>query len=401
MYEGYSTGENLARARTRRRLTQENLAELAGVAVATVKAIETGRRKGRLSTLNALARALGTTTSALLEPDRGAQVVDTPPPDALLAVRKALTPPLGLDPDDGAPMSLAQWRASLGHAERLYDADDYNAALEALPVLIQEARTMRAADPATSYPLAQAYLYAGQTLTQLRQLDLANHALGEAMTVAHERGDELLAAWAVAIQCWTLLLQMRYPEVETLATTTAETIVPRFDDDASPQVATWGWLMFRASSAAVRDARHDEAGEYMRSARTAATRIGDAVADAWMPPPIAGFGETTMAYKEIENAVLIGDHGRALKLAETVPTTGTPPTENNRNRHELDLAAAQIATHRPDAAIERLLAVRDAAPVWLRHQGYARGLITQLVEIRRRAFRDEVGTLADHVGVGL
>lgn len=54
---------------------------------------------------------------------------------------------------------------------------------------------------------------AAQTLTQIRQLDLANHALHLAHQVAAEMSDELLAAWVVTIQCWTLLLQRRFPDV--------------------------------------------------------------------------------------------------------------------------------------------------------------------------------------------
>lgn len=397
-----SAGEAVARYRYRRGMTQEQLAEAAGLSASAVKSIERGTRGGRMETLNRLARALGVTTSDLLVPAPGTQVVTVPEPDALLAIRRALTPPLGISLAEPAPPTSQQaWQETLNYAERLYAEDRYDAVLSAVPVLLEEARAIHAANPTNVYPLAQAHLYAAQMLTQVRQLDLANHSLDKAMGLAQSTGDDLLAAWVVTVQCWTLLLQRRFREVEQLATLTADRIEPRMSEPPSPKLATWGWLMVRASSAAVRDARTADAEDYMRMARTAAARLGDEPApQRWMPPPVAGFCETTVAYKDVENAVLVGEHGKALALAERVPPSDLP-TANNRHRHQLDVAASHLARHQPSEAIETLLDVREAAPAWLRHQGYARGIVTQLVETRRRAYADEVGLLADHIGLAL
>lgn len=396
-----TAGEAVARLRFRRRMTQEQLAEAAGLSVAAVRAIEQGAREGRMSTLSALARALGVRTSDLLVPERGAPVVHESQPDALLAVRRVLSPPLGLPPPEPDKVtSVDAWQRTLAYGERLYDEDNYDAVLESVPALLDEAYALHAAGVdggAEAY--AQAHLYAAQLLTQVRQLDLANHALGKAMDLAGELSDELLAAYVVTIQCWTLLLQRRFPEVETLAVQTAERIEPQMSSRATRQLATWGWLMARASAAAVRDARTDDAEDYMSQARTAAARLdGHVWATGWSPPPVRGFCETLVGFKTVENAVLVGDHGKALTLADRLPPS-TVPTVNNQCRHRLDIASSQLATHQPAEAIETLLNVREAAPEWLRHQGYGRALIGQLVEQRRRAYADEVSVLADHVGV--
>lgn len=396
--DAYSAGENVARYRYRRQLTQEQLAERAGVSLSTVKSIERGARAGRMATLNRLARALQTTTSDLLAPERGATPTRVGPPDGLLAVRRVLSPPLGLAEAAGPPASARAFAASLAYTERLYHDDNYDLVLDAVPVLVEEGRALHAAGE--PMPLAQAYMTAGQVLTQVRQLDLANHALHLAHGVAAELGDEVLAAWVVTIQCWTLLLDRRFPEVERLALATAETIEPAMSDPASNRTGTWGWLMARASAAAVRDAKTDAAADYMAQARAAAARLGEHAPDMWMPPPIGGFCETTVAFKEVENAVILGETGRALERAEHIAPS-TVPTMNNRMRHRLDLAAAHLAEHDTDAAVEELLSVREAVPEWLAHQGYARGLVRQLVETRRRAYADEVGLLADHVGIAI
>jgi transcriptional regulator with XRE-family HTH domain len=60
-------GENLTRLRVGRGFTQEDLAHKSGVSVDTISRLERGtRRAARGSTLSELARALGTSTSALL-----------------------------------------------------------------------------------------------------------------------------------------------------------------------------------------------------------------------------------------------------------------------------------------------------------------------------------------------
>ena len=207
------------------------------------------------------------------------------------------------------------------------------------------------------------------------------------------------------IQCWTLLLQRRVAEVEQIALSTAELIEPRMSGPASPKLATWGWLMMRASAAAVRDARSDDAEQYMLQARAAAARLGDvpgqvARVQQLLPLGVRGFSAATVAYKDVENAVLVREPERALQLARQVPPTEITTT-NNRDRHRLDVASAQLSVRRPADAIDTLMTVRSTSPEWLRRQGYARDLVRQLVETRRRAYAEQVGILADHVGVPL
>ncbi|MFB8276977.1 helix-turn-helix domain-containing protein [Nocardia colli] len=59
-------GKNIARLRSSRGLTQEQLAERSDLAVATIAKIEQGKRWARLTTLQRLAKTLRVTTDELL-----------------------------------------------------------------------------------------------------------------------------------------------------------------------------------------------------------------------------------------------------------------------------------------------------------------------------------------------
>jgi transcriptional regulator with XRE-family HTH domain len=410
MVDGESAGERVARYRYRRQMTQDELAEASGLSVSAVKSIERGVRTGRLTTLSRLARALGVTTSDLLAPAPGAPVISEPGPDALLEVRRSLTPPLEVvtafaDDQvlDGEPAAHGDggraWAETLAYAERLYEQDRYDDVLAAVPTLLDEARALQQTDPAEELPLAQAYLYAAQILGQVRQPDLAQHALDKAMQIANRTSDELLGTWVVSRQCWLFVRQRRMSEAEGLAVRTADLIEPQMSTSSIEVLSSWGWLLLRASSAAVRDARADDAAEYLRKARSAAALIDPRKRPrCWMPRTTAGFCPATVDYMGVENAVLLGQPAAALSLAEGIRPSGVPGA-NSRNGHRLDVAAAQLAEHQHTEAVHTLLDVRQEAPAWMRHHAYARDVVGRLVENRRRAFADQVGLLADHVGI--
>lgn len=58
-------GKRVASLRVKRNLTQDQLADKAGLSIDTISAIERGRRWARLTTLHQLAKGLGTSTDEL------------------------------------------------------------------------------------------------------------------------------------------------------------------------------------------------------------------------------------------------------------------------------------------------------------------------------------------------
>src|ERR1700742_4465350 len=115
----WGLGENVARIRKARNLSQEELAAAAGVAVDTVARLERGERQTtRTSTLNKLARALGvepTTLLGILPPPH------EPARSDMVDLRKALTssvevPGLADFADLQETVPLAELRGSLSYA---------------------------------------------------------------------------------------------------------------------------------------------------------------------------------------------------------------------------------------------------------------------------------------------
>ncbi|MFV2124906.1 helix-turn-helix domain-containing protein [Micromonospora sp. LOL_013] len=272
-----TVGDNVGRLRRLRGLTQEQLAEAAGLAVETIQKLEQNKPGSpRMSTLRAVAAALAVPTSVLVGPPVASPAAGAGADDDEIAVgllRRALTPARGLSGTTVGgvstdPPTVRELQTSIADIDRIYHGDDYATALARLPALIGEARTLVDASggdqrTAGAGQLAQAYQIAGTALIQLRRFDLASHALSLALDVADESGDELVAASVVTTMCWLLLRQGRFDEAERLALATADAIEPRFSRTDPTRLAVWGWLMLRGSAAAIRDGRADDAREML------------------------------------------------------------------------------------------------------------------------------------------
>lgn len=403
-------GEHLARIRRQSTLTQEQLAERAGVSVETIRKLEQGERQGaRTATLNKLARALGVPTSALF--GNAARAAADREPDArplsLVGVRRALTPVTGLDgvpldgPDGVQPPTLHGVRRAVAGANATYHANDYAVTLAALPELLAEARMLVDAldgdDQLRAHAIAsQAYQVTGRLLIQLRQADLAHVALAAAMDHARRSEDQVIGASAVAPMCWLLLRQGRFVEAERLAVTTADRIEPRMSTATPAELAAWGFLLIKAASSAVRDARDDDAGELLEVAAAGARRLGDRNSPH---ADVAGndFSSEAVRMMQVECAVIAGQPDRALELSGGVPRS-PQVTPSSRQRHRLDIAWSHVQTGQYADATSVLMELRHRAPAWLRQQRYAREVVSTIAAERRRAMSAELAELASLVG---
>lgn len=404
-------GDHLRKLRTESTLTQERLAERASVSVETIRKLEQNERtSARMSTLNKLATALGVPTSALMGSAAQAQAMREPDaePLGLVDVRRALTPVSGLDgrsvvdhPEIGPPTS-ADVRGSIRAANTIYHANDYAAALTLIPGLLDEARTfVEVADGderLVAHALAsQAHQLAGRLLIQLRSADLAHVALTAALDHARRSGDQMVGAAAVAPMCWLLLRQARFGEAETLAVRAADQVEPKLSTASPAELAAWGFLLIKGASAAVRDARHDDARDMLDLAAAGAHRLGG------RPNPDADvtgndYSVEGVHLMRVEAAVIAGRPDEALALAQQVHRS-PQVTPSSRQRHRLDVAFSHAQTGEYAEATGVLLDLRDQAPAWLRQQRYARDIVQSISERRRRAMSKELAELASLVGV--
>lgn len=406
-------GEHLARIRISSTLTQEQLADRSGISVETIRKLEQGvRSAARISTLHRLARALGVPTSALMGSAARAQAMREPDaaPLGLVDVRRALTPVAGLDGQAvatdaaGTPPTLAEVSRAIRTTDGTYHADDYATALMMLPGLLGEARALvdhtDGHDQLAAHALAsQAHQLAGRLLIQLRQVDLAHVALTVALDHARCSGDDLVGAAAVAQMCWLLLRQARFGEAESLAIRTADQVEPRLSTATPAALSAWGWLLIKGASAAVRDARADDAAAMLNLAAAGAHRLGGQVVELGAATG-NDFSVEAIELMRVESAVIAGRPDRALDLAQDVPRS-PQVTPSSRQRHCLDVAWSYVETGRPADATAVLMQLRDTAPAWLRQQRYAREIVQTIAEGRRRAMTAELAELTSLLGCTL
>ena len=230
-----------------------------------------------------------------------------------------------------------------------------------------------------------------------QDLDTARTALDRSLADAQESGSVLDAASSVITMCWLLLLEKQFEQVRAMALQWADRIEPKFSIATTAELSTWGWLLLRASAAAIRDNRPDEAAHAMRLAQAAAVTVGrerGSYHSYWTT-----FGPATLAMKQVENAVIDGKPDIALALAEKVPGN-LRPTSDNRNRHLLDITAAHLDLRHYPEAFDVLYRLYQEAPAWLDNQHMAKDQLGKIVT-RRRTLTADMRELADFMQLAL
>ncbi|MFD7709184.1 helix-turn-helix domain-containing protein [Streptomyces sp. NPDC059786] len=410
-YSSLPLGGNVRALRRAKGFNQERLAEVTGLAVRTIQKIEGGGH-ARMETLRLIAQALGASTTELFTADAPEPVVgDERTRQVLAPLRQALMPPIGLTETlsfPGTPVSLADLRQRVHDGHTLYHADSYQSVARDLPGLLRSTEaTVASLDgeerEESLVVRASALLLAGKYLTQVRQYDMAYHALSEAITIGRESGKQLTAATGVIGMCWLLLRQDRFDESEQLAAVTAEQIEPRMTGAPSGQYAAWGELSLRIASAAIRNNRPDEAKAARRMADSAAGALGREHIDYtthW-----TSFGPVTAALKEVEDRAITGDWRGVLSHSDqdrlspkSLRKVGKPST-NNWDRHRLDVAKAHVKLGSTQDAMNELMQLREHSGHWLKHQPMARYVMTDLLKKRQRPLTMEMREMAAHLGV--
>lgn len=389
--------------RRQRRLSQEQLADQAGLSVTTVKKAESGRGYVSGRTLHAIARALDVDTDGLYTTRSVAPTLnDEPEHQALAELRAAISPPVGID---GTPLCLDTSRAAdlgkidneVSNTERNYRADRYDDVADALPRILHSAhRAVAEVGNGEAHRVrARALQMAGRYLTQVRQLDLALTALRASIRDAADAGDRTLAAVSINGQGWALLRQGRLEEAEQLCVVTADQIEPRVSTATADELAAWGNLLFRASAAAIRNNHHGRARDLLRVAASAASALGREH-ESW-----ATFGPMTVALKSAEYDLIAGKPDLTLRAAERLPDVSEvgKVTPLNWNRHLLDRAEAMVMTRDVEGATGVLTDVHERAPEWLRRQQQAYRIVTDIVGERPKKLTAEQAHLATLLGV--
>jgi transcriptional regulator with XRE-family HTH domain len=375
-----TVGDRLREIRKRRGMTQRDLARESRVSLSLIRKVEQGDhdRVGAVA-LRKLAVALDVPVTALL-------TVPAQPSHAPASgeMWQPLATALAGHEADEEPPAAGDVSSALTSATRLYHANRYAELAAVLPGMVRDASLTSPALRSRVFQLA------GSALTQARQREAARVALDRSFADAEAAGSVLDAASAVITQAWLMLGERRFDDVRLTAALWADRVEPKLSAASRAEISAWGWLLLRASAAAIRDNRPGEGSDFMRLAEAAATVAGPERGGYHMY--FTTFGPATVAMKKVENAVIDGRPGLALDLAGRVPP-GLRPTSDNRNRHLLDMTAAHLDLRQYAAASDVLHRLAVQAPAWLTAQPTAASLMSQIIA-RRRLLTPQMRELA-------
>ncbi|MDX3226667.1 helix-turn-helix transcriptional regulator [Streptomyces sp. ME19-01-6] len=377
-------GDRVSRLRRLADLTQEGLAERSGISVDVIRKLEQKRKhSARLPTLHALADGLGVELTSLLGDPPGVPSNGEADPPALVAVRRAIMPPLFApppEPSGAEPLSLPLLRAELAEAWTLYHAAEFGRLMELLPGIITDARlaaTVGTADQraAGHAALGKALQLGGHLAIRLGKSDLALSSLERAITAAGQSSDPLLTPMVSNSVAWAYQRQNRLDDAEHLAVYAADG-VERDHGHTAEGVRVWGGLLMSAATSAARSGDYDTANDMMTTAERAAGRL------ATLPPPENGklvsvFSRSSVRIERVRLAVQHARPEEALTLARGMRLSkDTPPSW--RTWLLLDVARAHTDLGDAPGAVRALESLRRVAPAWTRHHTLAVAIVSDL-----------------------
>jgi len=394
--KGNSIGTRVVAIRSRRRMSQRDLAGAAGVSVDTIRKLEQGQRhSARLETLTQLAHALDVAVTDLVGKPRG--LAFGAEDSELLHLRRAV---LGVAPIEGPVVRADQLRKELAELWRWYWTGNYPVLARELPGRITAARVAVSSSTAKGRPIACTVLaellqVTASLLAHLAHEDLAHLALHNASRAAESAGDELLHASQQATRSWILSRQGLWSEAEHVAASTAGQVEPVLSRAPAEHVAIWGELLRYTAVALSRGGRHSEAAEVITLMSTAAVRLGEDRATRYSG---VAFGPTVVAMRAVDAAISAGKPRKAIQLAVWVEhPEHVPPAVHMR--YLLNVAWAQAADWRSGEAVATLLRAERIAPEALPHQSIARAIVDELLPRRRTQRLPGLAPLAERMQV--
>ncbi|MFF1417484.1 helix-turn-helix domain-containing protein [Streptomyces sp. NPDC058280] len=394
-----SIGDRIRSLREFRDVTQEQLAERAGVHVDTIRKLEQGiRESARINTLRSLARALDVQLERLVgQPTVTQELSDD---GGLLALRDAIQD-IGSLPGVLSATNLedppdeAAWVDSVKAATSLYWEGEYSALSGTLPLLLRDGQAVaRETDTEEVWrQLALAYQLAASLSTQAGHPDWAFAAVEKQLAAAQRASDPLMEGMGVSTLSWVLLRQGRWEQAQAVAEQKADSLEPSIRRATPAQYAVYGNLLIAAATPAARSGDREGAQELLNFAETAATRSGSVRVYG------SAFSVTDVRTQQVNCALAGQDNepAEALRLSARVDLDAiTRPV--HAASYRVDVAQAQYQTGDCGGALTTLLEVEEAQPEWIRFQTLAASTVREMLEAERRR-NAPLRSLAARLGV--
>ncbi|MFE4415110.1 helix-turn-helix domain-containing protein [Streptomyces sp. NPDC056821] len=393
-------GDRIRSLREFRDLTQEQLADRAGVHVDTIRKLEQNlRQSARINTLRAIGRALDVQLERLVGQATVTQQL-TDDGGGLLALRDAIQdigalPGVPSEGDLEDPPQEQEWVDTVRDATSRYWAGDYSELSGTLPLLLRDGRAVARETPTERVwqQLALAYQLAACLATQAGHPDWAYTAVEKQLAAAARASDPLMEGMGVSTLSWVLLRQGRWEQAQDIALRKAEVLEPSFMKGTPAQLAVYGNLLVAAATPAARRDHHDDAITFLTSAEAAAVRSG----------PVKAYGtafSVTDVHTQKVNISLAGGEPRpadALRFANDVNVDSISRPVHSA-AHRVDVSQAQYQTGDSEGALATLLEVEEDQPEWIRFQALAAATVRELLETERRR-NTPLRSLAARLGV--
>ncbi len=398
-HTGTELGERVTELRTRRGLSQRELAAEVGRSESWVSQVERGvLRVDRVPVLQALADALGVTLRDL-RPETGEPRPQESGGSDLDTLRLVITghpaPSLLLGGPGTAGHPTADALAQQVHeAWQLVHASSFRAAnallVDLLPALEQSMRLARRPErPHRARLLADAYQAASSAFARLDEADAAWVAADRAINVAEAGGDPLGALSGLFRMAHAFITLRRLDQAEHAALSGIEALRPAAEsDEATPeQLSVYGALHLVLAIVHARAGQRSAARDAIAIGRAIGARIGSDRNDYETE-----FGPTNVELHAVAVNVELGDAGEALDVAAAVDASGL--SAERRSRLLIDVARAHAQRRHFGDAIQALLAAEATAPEQVHTHALARQLIRDLVAITGRRAPEELTELA-------
>ncbi|MCX5144654.1 helix-turn-helix domain-containing protein [Streptomyces sp. NBC_00338] len=372
-----SVGRRIAyyRSVARPKMTQQQLADRANVALGTIRKVERGERGVTDDTLDAIAGALGVDPSRLVA-DR--EHVSTRIRDALPGLSAAIAT---YDmPEDGPIRPLPELQTAVAQATAWRLSAQYLQIARAIPDLLAElARAAQtptgAGNPELASLLVTAYRCADAVAYKYGARDLSARLIELMRWAAPGAGDPLLQAAVSYVRTEVFFAARAHaPGLRAL-----EQAVDACPEPASHEaIAARGALHMRAAVIAGRAGQPGAADEHLAEARTLGDRVSEGIYQG------TAFGPDSVRIHEVSVAVSLGnDHvQRAFEVAREWKPPSDLPAER-RSGFYIELARAQLWGGLMDDSFESLKVARRIAPQHTREHPWVREDAATLRRLRR------------------
>jgi transcriptional regulator with XRE-family HTH domain len=374
----WAIGERIASHRSRRGLTQDELAGLVGISLSMMKKIESGDRAvTRFSQLVLFAQVLrikdlreltGVPLPLMPNGHRGHPSAD--------AGYSAL---MERGPFDGEPPNLTELAAASERAWQTWQepsAFRYDLVGQQLPGLIRAGQAalwqLTGEERRRALRLASKVYQLTRTWTKrVGEHELSFVSADHAVTCALDADDPDLAGAAAWNMAMILSAQGKTEQAQAVVRRAIEALKPHLDRPSPARLAVFGGLHLMGATEAARDDTAGEAHRLLDAATEVAGRIGETNHFRMV------FGPSNVALHRVSTAVELGRTGEALELAERIAIHTSPSVERRLTFH-LDAARCYVRKNNDVAAVHMIQRIHRESPEELRYSVIARETLRQL-----------------------